>query len=80
MIKQSDITQIHSRDVVYSEHHEDECFEYKDGSGRVPEGDAIGIVVRGKLVLFGDIEYSHADHEYWDNFELEVDIKRQFLP
>ena len=80
MIKPTDITQIHSRDVVYSEHHADECFEYKDGSGRVPEGDAIGIIVNGKLALFGDIDYSAADHEYWDNFELEQDINRNFVP
>ena len=80
MIKASDITQIHSRDVVYSEHHEDECFEYKDGSGRVPEGEAIGVVLNGKLILLGDIEYSSATHEYWDNFELEHDINRTFIP
>ena len=74
------ITHVHSRDVVYSEHHVDECFEYKDGAGRVPEGDAIGIVVHGRLALFGDIQYSEADHDYWDNFELEFDIDRITLP
>ena len=31
-----------SSQIIYSEHHYDECFEYKDGSGRVPEGTAIG--------------------------------------
>ena len=74
------ISTIHSRDVVYSEHHTDECFEYKDGSGRVTEGDAVGIVIAGRLELFGDVIYSQANHEYWDNFELEMDVDRIILP
>ena len=31
-----------STQIVYSEHHYDECFEYINGKGRVPEGEAIG--------------------------------------
>ena len=73
------ISTIHSRDIVYSEHHMDECFEYKDGSGRVPDGDAVGIIVAGRLELFGDIKYSEANHDYWDNFELEFDANRIIL-
>ena len=34
-----------SNQIVYSEHHYDECFEYKDGGGRVPEGNAVGYEV-----------------------------------
>ena len=34
-----------STQIVYSEHYEDECFEYINGKGRVPEGEAIGYVV-----------------------------------
>jgi hypothetical protein len=79
-MKESDIAQIHSRDLIYSEHHIDECFEYRDGGGRVPEGDAVGIVVKGRLHLFGDIKYSEANHEYWDNYELENDPERLVLP
>ena len=79
-MKESDISQIHSRDIIYSEHHIDECFEYRDGSGRVAEGDAIGIVVKGRLYLFGDIKYSEANHQYWDNYELENDAERVVLP
>jgi len=73
---------IKSNQIVYSEHGEDECFEYKDGSGRVPEGTAIGYettagkVIPAKLVLFEDIKYSEGDHDYWDNYELEHDIDR----
>jgi hypothetical protein len=36
------IIKIKSTDIVYSEHDYDECFEYVDGSGRVPDGTAIG--------------------------------------
>ena len=79
-MKESDISQIHSRDIIYSEHHIDECFEYRDESGRVPEGDAIGIVIKGRLYLFGDIRYSEANHQYWDNYELENDAERVVLP
>ena len=73
---------IKSSQIIYSEHHYDECFEYVDGSGRVPEGDAVGIVSEdGKsLTLFSDIVYSKYDHNYWDNYELENDIKRVNLP
>ena len=31
-----------SDQIVYSEHGIDECFEYKDGRGRVPDGIAVG--------------------------------------
>ena len=34
-----------STQIVYSEHHYDECFEYINGKGRVPEGEAIGYTV-----------------------------------
>ena len=34
--------QIKSSQIIYSEHDYDECFEYKNGSGRVPDGCAIG--------------------------------------
>ena len=74
------IRQIHSRDIVYSEHHTDECFEYLDGSGRVPEETAVGIITNGALILFGDIRYSDYDHDYWDNYELEFDVDRVVLP
>ena len=73
---------ITSSQIIYSEHDYDECFEYKDGSGRVPDGTAIGYetiagkVIRAKLVLFDDIKYSQYDHDYWDNLELENDINR----
>lgn len=71
-----------SSQIIYSEHHYDECFEYKDGSGRVPEGNAVGIVSEdGKsLTLFSDIVYSKYDHNYWDNFELEQDDGRLIIP
>jgi len=73
---------ITSSQIIYSEHDYDECFEYKDGSGRVPDGTAIGYetiagkVIPAKLVLFDDIKYSQYNHDYWDNLELENDIKR----
>ena len=35
---------IYSKNIVYSEHDYDECFEYKDGSGRVPDGLAVGYI------------------------------------
>ena len=35
---------ISSTQIVYSEHDYDECFEYKDGSGRVPDGTAVGFL------------------------------------
>lgn len=75
---------IKSSQIVYSEHHYDECFEYKDGAGRVPEGNAIGYENEDHdlagpittLVLFEDIKYSEYDHDYWDNYELEQDSER----
>ena len=79
-MKDSHVKLIYSTDIVYSEHDIDECFEYRDGSGRVPEGDAVGVMLEGSLVLFGDIKYSPADHRYWDNYELEFDSERVVLP
>ena len=74
---------IESTQIVYSEHYEDECFEYKKG-GRVPEGNAIGYVEDDNehevLHLFDDIKYSKYDHDYWDNYELEHDIDRVVIP
>lgn len=75
---------IKSSDIIYSEHHYDECFEYKNGNGRVPEGIAVGYQQEDddlagpitKLVLFSDIQYSQYDHQYWDNHELENDLDR----
>ena len=76
---------IKSSNIVYSEHGDDECFEYSNGLGRVPDGTAIGYeeevkVSRApsvvKLFLFEDIKYSAYDHDYWDNYELEHDIER----
>lgn len=80
--------QITSDQIIYSEHGYDECFEYKDGRGRVPEGIAVGYLKTFKpsngtiqdLFLFKDIKYSEYDHDYWDNYELEHDIDRIVLP
>jgi hypothetical protein len=73
-----------STQIVYSEHHYDECFEYINGEGRVREGEAIGYTIdldgKEKLVLFDDIKYSQYDHQYWDNYELEHDEDRLFVP
>lgn len=69
-----------SSQIVYSEHGYDECFEYKDGSGRVRDGDAIGYETNNSLVLFEDIKYSKYSHDYWDNHELEHDIDRVVIP
>jgi len=71
-----------SSDIIYSEHDYDECFEYTDGSGRVPDGNAVGFVSdNGKsLTLFSDIVYSKHDHTYWNNYELENDPNRLVLP
>ena len=73
-----------STQIIYSEHHYDECFEYKNGKGRVSEGDAVGYVEDAKghevLYLFEDIKYSEYDHDYWDNYELEQDVDRIFIP
>ena len=81
---------IKSSQIVYSEHGYDECFEYKDGSGRVPDGNAVGYEIDAsngyndnpciELILFEDIKYSKYNHEYWDNLELENDINRVILP
>jgi hypothetical protein len=81
------MTDLRSHQIVYSEHGEDECFEYKDGSGRVPEGTAIGYENEDhdlagpitKLILFKDIKYSEYDHQYWDNLELEKDSTRLII-
>ena len=76
---------IKSTSIVYSEHDYDECFEYKDGSGRVPDGLAVGYEVESNapsrtLILFDDITYSKHDHQYWDNYELENDVDRIVIP
>lgn len=69
-----------SRQIVYSEHGYDECFEYKDGSGRVPDGLAVGYEFDDEgFILFKDIEYSKYDHNYWDNYELEFDTDRVII-
>jgi hypothetical protein len=71
-----------SSDIVYSEHGYDECFEYVDGSGRVPEGTAVGYIRTSPVMkqeaffLFDDVKYSEYDHDYWDNYELEHDVDR----
>jgi hypothetical protein len=76
---------VKSSDIVYSEHGYDECFEYADGSGRVPDGIAVGYEIASNapnrvLILFNDITYSKYDHQYWDNYELENDCDRIILP
>lgn len=71
---------IKSSQIIYSEHGYDECFEYKDGSGRVADGDAVGYETDNKIILFEDIKYSKYSHDYWDNYELEQDIDRVVLP
>lgn len=80
--------EINSSQIVYSEHHYDECFEYKNGKGRVPDGNAVGYESEDHdlagpittLILFKDIKYSKYDHDYWDNLELENDVNRLILP
>lgn len=80
--------QIKSSQIIYSEHGHDECFEYIDGGGRVPEGIGVGYQQEDhdlagpitNLVLFEDIKYSKYDHQYWDNYELEHDVDRLILP
>ena len=80
--------EIRSDQIVYSEHHYDECFEYQNGKGRVPDGSAVGYEGEDHdlsgptttLVLFKDIKYSKYDHDYWDNLELENDVNRLILP
>ena len=73
---------IKSTQIIYSEHEYDECFEYVNGGGRVPEGIAVGFVTEdGKdLSLFSDVVYSKYDHKYWNNLELENDTNRLILP
>lgn len=79
---------ISSKQIIYSEHGYDECFEYRNGFGRVPEGIAIGYEQEDhdlagpitSLVIFQDIKYSEYSHEYWDNYELENDPDRIVLP
>lgn len=77
---------IFSKNIVYSEHGYDECFEYVDGGGRVPDGVAVGYVYVSPVMnqetffLFNDIKYSKYNHDYWDNFELEHDIDRIVIP
>ena len=79
---------IKSSQIIYSEHGYDECFEYKDGKGRVPDGLAVGYETEdhdlagpfGSVILFEDIQYSQYDHDYWDNYELENDVNRVILP
>jgi hypothetical protein len=77
---------INSDQIIYSEHDEDECFEYKDDRGRVPEGIAVGfleitpVMKQETLYLFNDIKYSEYDHDYWNNYELEYDSERIVLP
>lgn len=77
---------IKSTDIVFSEHDIDECFEYKDGSGRVPDGSVVGyirvspVMKQETFFLFDDIKYSEYDHNYWNNLELELDVDRVFIP
>jgi hypothetical protein len=73
---------ISSSQIIYSEHDYDECFEYINSKGRVPEGIAVGYTSEdGKdLTLFSDIIYSAYDHNYWDNYELEYDTNRIVFP
>lgn len=76
--------EINSTQIVYSEHDYDECFEFTNGRGRVPEGDAVGYQIESntsnaKIILFKDIKYSENDSRYWDNYELEHDIDRVII-
>lgn len=77
---------IKSSDIIYSEHGIDECFEYKDGGGRVPDGIAVGYLEitphmkQENFYLFSDVKYSEYNHDYWDNYELESDEQRLILP
>lgn len=73
---------IYSRNIVYSEHDYDECFEHVDGSGRVPDGVAVGYLSEDEktFTLFPDIIYSKQDHQYWNNYELENDLDRIVIP
>jgi len=76
---------IKSSQIIYSEHGYDECFEYKNGFGRVLDGIAVGYEVISNapspvIILFDDITYSKYDHDYWDNYELEHDVDRMVIP
>jgi len=72
---------INSDQVIYSEHDYDECFEYKDGRGRVPDGIAVAYESNlSGIVLFNDVKYSEYNHDYWNNYELENDIERVVIP
>jgi len=76
---------IKSSQIIYSEHGYDECFEYKNGFGRVLDGIAVGYEVISNapspvIILFDDITYSKYDHDYWDNYELEHDVDRMAIP
>ena len=72
---------INSDQIIYSEHDYDECFEYKDGRGRVPDGIAVAYESNlSGIVLFNDIKYSEYSHDYWNNYELENDIERVVIP
>ena len=73
---------INSSQVIYSEHDYDECFEFINGNGRVPDGTAVGFVIDDggfNITLFDDIVYSKYDHDYWNNLELENDVDRVVL-
>ena len=80
---------INSSQIIYSEHDYDECFEYKNEKGRVPDGVAVGYELyfecaetnspAPQLILFDDIKYSKYSHEYWENLELENDINRVII-
>ena len=80
---------INSSQIIYSEHDYDECFEYKNEKGRVPDGVAVGYELyfecaetdssAPKVILFSDIKYSQYDHQYWDNLELESDPNRLII-
>lgn len=79
------MTNISSDQIIYSEHDIDECFEYSNGEGRVPDGIAVGYQIKSNaptavIILFDDIKYSKYDHDYWNNYELENDINRIIIP
>ena len=54
---------INSDQIIYSEHGVDECFEYTNDRGRVPDGIAVGYQIKSNIstaviILFDDIKYS----------------------
>jgi hypothetical protein len=73
---------IKSTQIIYSEHDYDECFEYINKEGRVPDGVAVGFTSEDEkeLTLFTDIIFSKYDHNYWNNLELENDTNRLIIP